>query len=66
MIGWDEILDPALPKTILIQSWRGEASLSDAPARLQGILAAPYYLDGQKSSAQMYLADPSNGHHLDG
>ena len=23
MIGWDEILDPALPKTILIQSWRG-------------------------------------------
>jgi hexosaminidase len=59
MIGWDEILDPALPKTILIQSWRGEASLSEgARQAYQGILSAPYYLDGQKSSAQMYLADP--------
>jgi hexosaminidase len=59
MVGWDEILDPALPKTILIQSWRGEASLSDgAQQGYQGILSAPYYLDGQKSSAQMYLADP--------
>jgi hexosaminidase len=59
MVGWDEILDPALPKTILIQSWRGEASLSDGARQgYQGILSAPYYLDGQKSSAQMYLADP--------
>ena len=59
MIGWDEILDPALPKTILIQSWRGEASLSEGARQgYQGILSAPYYLDGQKSSAQMYLADP--------
>jgi hexosaminidase len=59
MIGWDEILDPALPKTILIQSWRGEASLSEGARHgYQGILSAPYYLDGQKSSAQMYLADP--------
>ncbi len=59
MIGWDEILDPALPKTSLIQSWRGEASLSEGARQgYQGILSAPYYLDGQKSSAQMYLADP--------
>jgi hexosaminidase len=59
MIGWDEILDPALPKTILIQSWRGEASLAEGARQgYQGILSAPYYLDGQKSSAQMYLADP--------
>ena len=59
VIGWDEILDPDLPKTILIQSWRGEASLSDGARQgYQGILSAPYYLDGQKSSAQMYLADP--------
>ena len=59
MIGWDEILDPALPKTILIQSWRGEASLAEGARQgYQGILSAPYYLDGQKTSAQMYLADP--------
>jgi hexosaminidase len=59
MIGWDEILDPALPKTIVIQSWRGEASLADGARQgYQGILSAPYYLDGQKTSAQMFLADP--------
>ena len=59
MIGWDEILDPALPKTIMIQSWRGEASLAEGARQgYQGILSAPYYLDAQKSSAQMFLADP--------
>ena len=59
MIGWDEILNPALPKNIVIQSWRGEASLAEgAQQGYQGILSAPYYLDGQKTSAQMYLADP--------
>jgi hexosaminidase len=59
MIGWDEILDPALPKTILIQSWRGEASLAEGARQgYQGILSAPYYLDAQKTSAQLYLADP--------
>jgi hexosaminidase len=59
MIGWDEILDPALPKNIVIQSWRGEASLAEGARQgYQGILSAPYYLDAQKTSAQMYLADP--------
>ncbi|HEX3967376.1 MAG TPA: family 20 glycosylhydrolase [Edaphobacter sp.] len=59
MIGWDEILDPALPKTIVIQSWRGEASLAEGARQgYQGILSAPYYLDGQKTSAQMFLDDP--------
>ena len=59
MIGWDEILDPALPKTIVIQSWRGEASLAEGARQgYQGTLSAPYYLDAQKTSAQMFLADP--------
>ena len=59
MIGWDEILNPALPKTILVQSWRGEASLAQGAAQgYEGILSAPYYLDAQKTSAQMFLADP--------
>jgi hexosaminidase len=59
MIGWDEILDPALPRTIVIQSWRGEASLAEGARQgFQGILSAPYYLDAQKTSAQMFLADP--------
>jgi len=59
MIGWDEILNPALPRTILIQSWRGEDSLAAGAVQgFQGILSAPYYLDGQKTSAQMFLDDP--------
>ena len=59
MIGWDEILNPALPKDIMIQSWRGEASLSaGATQGYGGILSAPYYLDGQKTSEAMFLADP--------
>lgn len=59
MMGWDEILNPALPKDIMIQSWRGEASLSQgAEQGYTGILSAPYYLDAQKTSEQMFLADP--------
>ena len=59
MIGWDEILNPSLPKSIVVQSWRGEASLAaGAQQGYEGILSAPYYLDGQKTSAEMFLADP--------
>jgi hexosaminidase len=59
MVGWDEILNPALPKDIMVQSWRGEESLSAGAAQgYAGILSAPYYLDGQKTSETMFLADP--------
>ncbi len=59
MVGWDEILNPALPKDVVIQSWRGEASLAQgAEQGYQGILSAPYYLDGMKSAGTHYLADP--------
>ena len=59
MVGWDEILNPALPKDIMIQSWRGDASLADGATKgYTGILSAPYYLDAQKTSETMYLADP--------
>ena len=59
MIGWDEILNPALPKDIVVESWRGVASLSaGAEQGYTGILAAPYYLDGEKTSEEMFLADP--------
>ena len=59
MVGWDEILNPALPKDVVIQSWRGAKSLSDAAKRgYQGILSQPYYLDGMKSAKDHYLSDP--------
>ncbi len=59
MVGWDEILNPALPKSIVIQSWRGEASLAKAAeGGYQGVLSAPYYLDAMKTAGVHYLADP--------
>ncbi len=59
MIGWDEILNPALPRDVIVQSWRGEASLvQGAKQGYQGVLSAPYYLDAMHSAAQHYLADP--------
>ena len=59
MVGWDEILNPALPKDVVIQSWRGASRWSDgAKQGYQGILSAPYYLDGMKPARQHYLADP--------
>jgi hexosaminidase len=58
MLGWDEILNPALPKDIMIQSWRGVESLSAGAIQgYTGILSAPYYLDAQKTSEQMFLDD---------
>ncbi len=59
MVGWDEILNPALPPDAIIQSWRGQQSLFDAARQgHQAILSQPYYLDGMKSAETHYLADP--------
>jgi hexosaminidase len=59
MVGWDEILNPALPKDVVIQSWRGEESLVKGAAQgYQGMLSAGYYLDGMRSAGEHYLVDP--------
>ncbi|HSR90248.1 MAG TPA: family 20 glycosylhydrolase [Gemmatimonadales bacterium] len=59
MVGWDEILQPDLPKTAVVQSWRGVEYLSQAArSGYQGILSAPYYLDHIKSAEDHYMADP--------
>jgi hexosaminidase len=59
MMGWDEILNPGLPKDILVQSWRGDASLAQGASQgYTGILSAPYYLDAHKTAETMFLADP--------
>ncbi len=59
MVGWDEIFNPALPRDVVVQSWRGEASLAKGAAQgYQGVLSAPYYLDGMRPASIHYLADP--------
>lgn len=59
MIGWDEVLHPDLPKTVVIQSWRGQKSLWDAARqRYQGILSAGYYLDLMYPASYHFSVDP--------
>jgi hexosaminidase len=61
-IGWDEILVPGVPKTIVIQSWRGADSLA-AAAKMgyRGILSNGYYIDLGWSAARHYAVDPMGG-----
>ena len=62
MIGWDEVLDPTLPKDIVIQSWRGPDGLAAAAkAGFRGILSNGYYLDLGWSAARHYAVDPLSG-----
>jgi hexosaminidase len=59
MVGWDEILHPDLPKTIVVQSWRGQASLAAAVKQgYSGLLSYGYYLDLMWPAARHYAVDP--------
>ncbi len=59
MIGWDEILQPELPKDVAIHSWRGTAALADAARKgYDGILSNGYYIDLIQPASQHYVPDP--------
>ncbi len=59
MLGWDEILRPDLPKSIVIQSWRGPDSLAQAAKQgYRGLLSYGYYLDLMWPASQHYAVDP--------
>jgi hexosaminidase len=59
MVGWDEILHPDLPKTIVVQSWRGQQSLATAAKQgYSGLLSFGYYLDLMWPAARHYAVDP--------
>ena len=60
MIGWDEILDPYLPKDIVIQSWRGQQSLAAAAKQgYRGLLSYGYYVDLMWPAWRHYAVDPT-------
>jgi hexosaminidase len=62
MEGWDEVLQPDTPQDVVIQSWRGQASLAAAARQgNRGLLSTGYYIDLNQSAAQHYLADPLSG-----
>ncbi len=59
MEGWDEVLQPETPKDVVIQSWRGLASLAQAARQgNRGMLSTPYYLNLNSPTSEYYLADP--------
>jgi hexosaminidase len=59
MVGWDEILHPDLPKTIVVQSWRGQKSLAEAAKQgYRGLLSYGYYLDLMWPASRHYAVDP--------
>ncbi len=62
VVGWDEVLVPGVPKDIVIQSWRGQASLALAAKQgFRGILSNGYYLDLGWPAARHYAVDPMSG-----
>jgi hexosaminidase len=62
MVGWDEILHPDLPKTIVVQSWRGQESLAKAAQQgYRGLLSYGYYLDLMWPASRLYAIDPMSG-----
>lgn len=60
MSGWDEILNPDLPKgNITVQAWRNMSSLWDAARQgYKAILSTGYYLDHKLSAKTHYETDP--------
>ena len=59
MMGWDEVINPNLPKDTVVQSWQGLDSLAlTAKQGYDSILSAPYYLDKMFPSSSYYAGDP--------
>jgi hexosaminidase len=59
MVGWDEILQPTLPKDVVIHSWRGTAALAEAARKgYDGILSNGYYIDLIQPASHHYVSDP--------
>src|SRR2546423_1226969 len=59
MIGWDEVLQPELPRDVVIHSWRGPTSLAEAAKKgYDGILSAGYYIDLIFPASDHYRTDP--------
>jgi len=59
MVGWDEILQPDLPKESVIHSWRGNKYLVKAARNgYQTILSKGYYIDLVKPTTAHYNLHP--------
>ena len=58
-VAWDEAIQPDLPRSVVIQSWRGAGARSRAlRAGFDTIYSAPYYLDLFYPADLHYAFDP--------
>jgi len=59
LIGWDEIMNPDLPRDCAIDSWRGTEALAQSAALgFDGILSNGYYIDLCYPASDHYMSDP--------
>ncbi|GAB5525582.1 MAG: hypothetical protein Roseis2KO_34540 [Roseivirga sp.] len=59
MVGWDEIRQPGLPKSAVIQSWRGiDALVNSAKQGYQTFLSNGFYIDLMHTAENHYKTDP--------
>lgn len=59
-VGWDEVLHPAMPAGITIQSWRGAGSLEAAlAAGHDALFSSGWYLDLNYPARWHYRFDPA-------
>ena len=62
MMGWDEVIHPDLPKSVVVQSWRGQQSLATAAQQgYSSLLSFGYYLDLMWPASRHYAVDPMSG-----
>jgi hexosaminidase len=60
LVGWDEILAPALPEGSVIDSWRGPEGVGKATALgYDCILSNGYYIDLCDPASDHYATDPA-------
>lgn len=58
-VGWDEVIQPDLPRSVVIQSWRGAVARRRAlDAGFDTVHSAPYYLDLFYPADLHYEFDP--------
>ncbi len=60
MVGWDEIFQPGIPRSVVIQSWRGNADYyRSIKEGYRAILSYGYYIDLIQPAAYHYSIDPA-------
>jgi hexosaminidase len=61
-VGWDEVLHPEVPPALVVQSWRGSATLETAlAAGHDALFSAGWYLDLGYPAALHHGFDPGAG-----